>query len=299
MPKDIYIRHLPGQGGKLIDENQLPKDHVVFNPSIAYPIVYMRGIKKTQFGEENYIILYNVESNKSYTIMGLENILQKNVNTYKGLEDLRIINFKNKLWFSGTSTHASSSMNSEVVIGYFNNTYSKIEAIEHISIGKPPIKNICLFIYKSKLYLFDIYKKGIYEVLDKDTKQSVTENSKSFAIELIKSITTGNGIDIENLKGSTNPIQLHGNLYGCIVHTAIYNEDNNNGKLAYLHYWLEIDMETGNVTYVSKPFWVTTFGIEFITGIRINDDDVELYIGLQDKSAIKYITKLSFLRSGR
>ena len=42
----------------------------------------MRGIKKTQFGEENYIILYNVESNKSYTIMGLDNILQKNFNTY-------------------------------------------------------------------------------------------------------------------------------------------------------------------------------------------------------------------------
>lgn len=299
MPQSLYIRHLPGQGGKLIDENQLPKDHVVFNPSIAYPIIYIRANKQTDLGEENYIILYNIETSRSYTIMGLENILEKNVNMYKGLEDLRIINFKNRIWFSATSTHASPCMNSEIVIGYFNNDNSKIDTVTYIPLGKPPIKNICIFIYKSKLCLFDIYKKRIYELIDKDTKKSVTEKSKNFTIELIHNITTGNGIDIDNLKGSTNPIYLHGNLYGCIVHTAIYNEDNINAKLAYLHYWLEIDMEYGKVTFVSKPFWVTTFGIEFISGMHINGDDVELYIGLQDKSAIKYVTKLSFLRSGK
>ena len=41
-----------------------------------------------------------------------------------------------------------------------------------------------------------------------------------------------------------------------------------NAKLAYMHYWIEIDMNLGQVTYISSPFWVTTFGIEFISGIN-------------------------------
>ena len=149
MPRSLYIRHLPGQGGQIIDEKQLPKDTVALNPSMAHPYLYIRAIKDTKTGEENFIMLYNVEKKTFNTITGLENILQKNVNRYKGLEDLRLCNYNNKLWFVGTTTHASLVMNSETVLGYFNNLNNRIEAISYIPLGKAPIKNICPFVHKS------------------------------------------------------------------------------------------------------------------------------------------------------
>ena len=304
MPKPFFVRHLPGQGGKLIDENQLPKDHVVFNPSIAYPHVYIRGVKQTQLGEENYIILYNVQTQKSETISGLDNVLQKNVNRYKGLEDLRICNYKNKLWFTATSTHAGPSMNSEVIVGYFNNQRTRIENMSYIPLGKPPVKNICPFVYNSKLCLFDIYKKTIYEVIDNDKNVAsnpiLSEKSKDFTTRILHTITCGGGLDIDNFRGSTSPIHLHGTLYGCIVHDIIFNDSTQQvTQLAYMHHWIEFDASIGQVTFVSSPFWVTTFGIEFISGMHIEGDNVELYLGVQDKTAVKYVTSLAFLRAGK
>ena len=300
MPKPLYIRHLPGQGGKLIEEKQLPPENVVFNPSIAYPIIYMRGVKQTQNAEENYIILYNIETTQSQTIAGLSNVLQKNVNRYQGLEDLRICNYKDRLWFTATTTHASPAMNSEVVVGYFNGAKTSIEALSYIPLGKPPVKNICPFVYKSKLLLFDIYKKQIYEVIDKKTGQTITNTTKSFDVAKLLPISVGANLDIDNFRGSTSPVHLHGSLFGCVVHDIIFNDSTQQvTQLAYMHYWIEIDVESGQVSFVSSPFWVTTFGVEFVSGIRIDGENVELYLGVQDKTAVKYVTNLSGLRSGK
>lgn len=300
MPRSLYIRHLPGQGGQIIDEKQLPKDTVALNPSMAHPYLYIRAIKDTKTGEENFIMLYNVEKKTFNTITGLENLLQKNVNRYKGLEDLRLCNFNNKVWFVGTTTHASLVMNSETVLGYFNNLNNRIEAISYIPLGKAPIKNICPFVHKNTLYLFDIFDKKIYEVIDKTTQKSLNDKSKEFATKEVFNLKCGNNIDIDDLRGSTSPIHLHGNLYGCVVHSIIYNDGiQENMKIAYMHYWLEFDMETGEITFISSPFWVTTFGIEFISGINKEKENIELYIGVQDKMAVKYITTLYSLRCGK
>jgi len=66
-----------------------------------------------------------------------------------------------------------------------------------------------------------------------------------------------------------------------------------------MHHWIEFDIESGQVSFVSSPFWVTTFGVEFVSGIRIDGENVELYLGVQDKTAVKYVTNLSGLRSGK
>ena len=305
MPKPLILRHLPGQGAKLLDESQLQPGHVVFNPSIAYPYIYIRGNKQTPINEENYIILYNTETKNSTTINGLENILQKNINRYCGLEDLRIIHFKNKLWFTATCTHASPSMNSELVVGYFNDQKTRIERISHVPLGKPPVKNICPFIFEDKLCLLDIYKKELHDVGDvtsEITKPSLpgTVGWKSFVATNTRKITTGAGLDIDNFRGSTSPVHLHGNTYGCIVHDVIFNDAlDQRTQLAYLNHWIEIDMYHGQITFISSPFWVFTFGVEFISGFHMSGDNVELFAGVQDKTAFKYNTTLSLLRNGR
>jgi len=300
MPKPLILRRLTGQGGKLIDEKSLPPNNIVFNPSIAYPHVYMRGNKQTATDEQNYIILYNIETKNSTTIQGLENILQKNQNRYRGLEDLRICNYKNRLWFVGTCTHANNTMNSECVIGYFNNAKTNIERISHIPLGKPPVKNICPFVYDNKLCIFDIYKKEIYEIEDQVDEK--TGKWEKFVATNCRQITAGAGLDIENFRGSTSPVHLHGSTYGCIVHDIIYNDSPEKLiQLAYLHHWVEIDMNMAQVTYVSSPFWVNKLGVEFISGLHIAPDgeNVELYMGVDDQIAVKYVTKLAFLRNGR
>lgn len=300
MPKPLILRRLPGQGGKLIDEKSLPPNNIVFNPSIAYPYIYMRGNKQTPIDEINYIILYNIETKQSTTIQGLENILVKNTNRYRGLEDLRICNYQGKLWFVGTCTHANSTMNSEVVVGYFNDTKTNIERISHLSLGKPPVKNICPFVYENKLCIFDIYKKEIYEIENQTDEK--TGKWEKFVATHRRQISAGAGIDIENFRGSTSPVHLHGNLYGCIVHDIIYNDSPEKlTQLAYLHHWLEIDMNRAEVTFVSTPFWINKLGVEFISGLHIAPDgeNVELYLGIDDQLAVKYITKLAFLRNGR
>lgn len=300
MPKPLILRRLPGQGGKLIDEKSLPPNNIVFNPSIAYPYVYMRGNKQTPIDEINYIILYNIETKNSTTIQGLENILVKNQNRYRGLEDLRICNYQGKLWFVGTCTHANNTMNSEVVIGYFNDAKTNIERISHLPLGKPPIKNICPVVYENKLCIFDIYKKEIHEIEDQADEK--TGKWEKFVATNRRQISAGSGIDIENFRGSTSLVHLHGSTYGCIVHDIIYNDSPEKlTQLAYLHHWLEIDMHMAQITFVSSPFWINKLGVEFISGLHIAEDgeNVELYMGIDDQFAVKYVTKLAFLRSGR
>jgi len=296
MPKQIIMRRLPGNSDKLFDETQLPEGHIVFNPSMAYPYIYLRANKQNETDEENYILLYNCLTNTSTVIGNLENILEKNVNRYRGLEDLRLCNFEDKLWFVATCTHASKSMNSELVVGYFNDTKTAIERISYVYLGKPPVKNVCPFVYNSKLCLFDIYKQTIYEIGNvKNEKQQW----QAFKAIKIGDITCGKNLDIENFRGSTSLVHLHGNLYGCVVHDVIFTENaHHKTQLAYMHYWLEIDMNLKQVTNISTPFWLVTFGVEFVSGICMKDNVIELYFGVQDKLAFKHTTTLALLRNG-
>jgi hypothetical protein len=262
---------------------------------MAYPYIYLRANKQNITDEENYIILYNCESKMSTIITNLENILQKNVNRYRGLEDLRLCHYDNKLWFVATSTHATKTMNSEVVVGYFNDDKTAIERISYVSLGKPPVKNICPFVYENKLCLFDIYKKTIYHVTDVTNKNVW----KSFSAVKIGDITCGKNLDIDNFRGSTSLVHLHGNIYGCVVHDVILNDNiEQKIQLAYMHYWVEIDMNLKQITNISSPFWLITFGIEFVSGIYMHENIIELYLGVQDKYAFKYTTTLAHIRNG-
>ena len=153
----LYIRKLPAKISKIFNNEQsnIPKNHSLFNPSIAYPIIYIRGVKKDNIAFNSYIILHNILTNKLSIIDNYDNLLEKNVNLFKGIEDLRICFWKDKLWFTATSTHCSKIMNNELLIGHFNNTNTKIEKLNIVDIGSLPVKNICPFVYNDKLLLLD------------------------------------------------------------------------------------------------------------------------------------------------
>lgn len=305
----IYIRHLPGNPSKIIDDAIVPKNNVFFNPSIAWPVLYIRRIEHFQTKEINSIFLFNLETKVSYNIPSPMHLLQNNVNLFTGIEDLRICWYKDRLWFSATSTHTSPNMTSELCVGYFNKELTAVERMSHVDIGSFPVKNVCPFVVGDDLLLFDIYKSAIYvctELYEPDTPIDPTSASITqpkwirFIATKIKSITSAPGLSIEGFRGSTSPVHLHGNTWGVIVHDIIFNDQAALiTRLSYLHIWMEFDVVSGVVSFVSTPFWLAHWGIEYVSGFMVKDQNVTIFMGVNDQSAISFVTTLHDLRVGK
>jgi hypothetical protein len=303
----IYIRHLPGTASKIIDEKIIPQNNVFFNPSVAWPILYIRRNEHFKTKEINSIFLYNLENRKNYVINSPMHILQKNCNLFTGIEDLRICWFKDNLWFSGTCTHVSPNMTSELVIGYFNKDLNAIERFSHVDIGSIPVKNVCPFVANGELLLFDIYKSAIYTCTDvyepvdpANANANAKPKWKKFAATKIKSLIAAPGLSIDGFRGSTSPVHLHGNTYGVIVHDIIFNDQATLiTRLSYLHIWMEFDVTTGVVSFVSTPFWLANWGIEYVSGFMIKNEVVTIYLGVNDQTAASFTTTIQDLRVGK
>lgn len=302
------VRHLPGKGSKLIDEKIIPQNTVFFNPSAAHPILYIRKDEHSAAGEMNSVFLYNLQTTVSHTIASPTKFLQNNINLYKGLEDLRICWYHEQLWFTGTCTHASANMTSELVVGHFDAALSCVERMSYIDIGSKPVKNVCPFVHDGKLRLLDIFKQAVYDVItcDNNTSDDVCDDTTPLPeITATKtlSLNAGQGISIKDFRGSTSPVHLHGNTWGAVVHDFIHCEQTSSVmmRLSYMHYWIEFDVVTGMVTFASSPFWLIHWGIEYVSGIHMdkNKNEVILYLGVNDTGAFTYTTTLHDLRYGK
>jgi hypothetical protein len=191
-------------------------------------------------------------------------------------------------------------MTSALVIGYFDKNYKKVEQISNVDIGSLPVKNMSLYVFNDKLYMLDIYLKGIYEITE-DIDEKTNKFSK-FVATKVMTLNCGTGISIEGLRGSTAALHLHGNIFCCIIHDIIFNDQTTLvTRLSYLHLYMEFDAKTGIVTFLSSPFWIANWGIEYCSGFAIHPDknNVELYLGINDQQAVTYKTTLQDLRCGK
>lgn len=291
----LYIRKLPAGVGMIVDEKNIPKQISLFNPSKAGPYTYIRQTEHNTLGDSSSIIIHNELTKKVSNIESPYYLLPKTVNLFKGLEDLRLCIYEDKLWFAATCTHASESMNNELVIGYFNKEITKVEKLQMVDIGSVPVKNVILFVYEHKLLLLDIYLQKIYKLLE--DKETLT-----WSIEIYKELVPAAGVSTEKYRGSSQPIHLHGSTYGCIVHDIIFNDNTKLvTRLSYLHHWYEFNIDTGFVTFISSPFWIANWGIEYVSGIHKDEQNnkIEIYLGVNDKYPFKAVTTLSDLRIGK
>lgn len=289
-----YIRKLPCNVGLLVDKEQIPKQIALYNPSKAGIYTYIRQTEYSLSGEENSVLIHNEKTDELKQIKSPWELMPKTVNLFRGIEDLRICEFNGKLWFGGTSTHISENMNNELTIGYFDNDLTKVEKIQMVDIGSKPVKNVIPFVRNDKLYLLDSYLKKIYEL-------KTNEETGEWYVEIFLSLKPAKGISEENYRGSTAPIHLHGSIYGCVVHDIIFNDNKKLvTRLSYLHHWMEFDINTGLITFISTPFWIAHWGVEYVSGINKNSEGkIELYLGIQDKLPMKCLTTLSNLRIGK
>lgn len=292
----MYIRHLPCKHSILIDDKTFPiKKVCLYNPSASSNLIYVRATEKTNTEEINSIILINDKTSQMHYIKSPDALLKRSVNMYQGIEDLRIVTFEGRIWFTGTTTHATCKMINELVVGYFDSSLTKVEKMHVVDIGSLPVKNVCPFVWKNKLCLLDILKNHVYEINMDDETDSIVA-TKVYNIKYTKQRNEG------KLRGSTSPVHLHGNTWGFVAHNMIAND----GViikmgLSYLHYWVEMDMERGMITYVSKPFWCAHWGVEYISGIRYNSSSkhVELFLGVNDSTPVHVLTTLEDLRVGK
>lgn len=289
----LYIRRLPGTRSRLIDSTSIAKNVVCFNPSKAGHFVYIRATEHTALKETNHILLYN-ETNKSLINVSIGDCLLPTVNLFCGLEDLRICMWNERLWFTATTTHASNNMTNEMLLGRFSSDCKKVEFVQVVDVGSLPAKNVCPFVEDGRLMLLDLYKSCIYRCcLTPDTEK------ETWTLERAQTLEWHAG-EPNFYRGSTSPVHLHGSTWGCVGHDIIFNDNTQLvTRLSYLHHWIEFDIARGAVTFVSSPFWVAHWGVEYVSGISKTGDKVTLYLGINDKDAAACETTLSDLRCGK
>ena len=201
-----FIRLLPCKSkSPIIDKNSTKDGIDYYNPSRSENYIYTRITKRTNNTFVNSAILHNTLTNKSFEIDSPWNLLQKSVNIFKGIEDLRIVNWNGNIWFAGTCTHATDHMINNLIIGYFkeSNGGINIQDVQAVDIGSLPVKNVCPFVYNERLCLLDIGLMKIYTVkIDLDGKILID-------MDLTVDMTFGSGLEHfknNKFRGSTTPI---------------------------------------------------------------------------------------------
>lgn len=290
------VRRIPGAKGAIMERAQFPPNHLFYNPSTDQTgeFVYLRNTEVKETYEYNHFILYHQSTQELRKIVVPNHYLLPTYNAYRGIEDVRIVKYNGRLWFTATSTHATRDMRNTVLLGYLDTDNRKVEYMTVLANFVPPTKNISPFVYGDTLCLLDAYGMQLFQV---------TKSGDEFVATKWKDLTCANGISLDKYRGSTSPVHLHGHTWGYIVHDVIFNDSSAmpGSKLSYYHYWVEMDIDRGMVTFVSDPFWCMHWGIEFVSGIRYLKDtqEVMMYFGVKDESPCLCTSKLYDLRVGK
>lgn len=294
----MMIRNILGSKGSIMDKSKFPPNNVFYNPSVCDEYVYLRNTELTQTHEYNHIVLYNNKTHEIKKITVPDRFLLPTYNAYRGVEDLRIIKHNGHMWFTATSTHATPDMRNVILFGRLDKEITCVEVMNVLSNFKPPAKNINPFVYNDEIHLLDTYDKKIFKV-----KRDPATEDEVYVATLVKELSFGKGLTVEKLRGSTSPVHLHGNTWGCVVHDVIFNDSSSRpgSKLAYYHYWMEIDMHRGVITSISSPFWCMHWGIEFVSGLRYNkaSNELVMYFGVKDDTPCVCTTTLHDVRCGK
>jgi len=297
----LKIRYLRGQQQQLLDPKSIPGNHVLLNPSVAGDIVYIRDIQQTATQQINGTVLYNMKTSTSTHVPLPMQFLHSTNGYYAGIEDLRIFWYKNRLHFMGTSTHASSRLQSEMLAGVFAEDLKTVERMNHLDFGPPPVKNVCPFVWDDRILLIDTYTRTLYELSDAAETEPPVQVFEATPLGRLGGMPLGI-FGTEGLRGTTSPVHLHGSIFGCIVHDVLYDDNtvlNTKTKLAYIHQWIEFDVVSRTITFTSSPFFVVQFGIEFVSGLDYNKETnkITLYMGVDDKTPMVVYTTLPDLRA--
>jgi hypothetical protein len=297
----LHIRKLPGKCGPLIERKDYLPHHVYFNPSADGAYTYIRVTQHTPVKEINHILIHDNNTQLLHWIADSQSNLRPTCGLFTGIEDLRIVVFEGKIWFTATTTHASAHMDNEIVVGCLDEKLKCVEYMSLVNIAPRPVKNICPFVWRGRLHLLDAYMSTIWEIeMERDPDSAGTiVGLKTTKVRSLRYAADNKPI---KMRGSTSPVHLHGNTWGFVVHDIIFNDNAHLvTRLSYFHYWVEMDIERGVITFKSAPFFLAHWGIEYVSGLRYvaENDQMEVYFGVNDTMPMKCVTSLANLRCGK
>lgn len=261
--------------------DDLQNTYALINPSKALNHIYFRTVMINNIFE-NGILLYNSITGQFVPIPTDDRC--------RKLEDLRIFDLQGQLWFVGCARNLTSGI-FETYIGHFNASFTHIDSIVgHIRNDDVHIKNITplLEAETSRAWLVDIYTGSAYSCEEDGVKRCHDIDITLIGEKLSQYINP--------VFGTSQYIHLNDSTYGGLVHITKHIGE----LLCYVYVWLEIDISNWKVTFVSDPFIVHKLGVVFVSYIeKLQNGDIHLMFGVDDKMTCRAVTSLSALRGNR
>jgi tetratricopeptide (TPR) repeat protein len=188
----------------------------------------------------------------------------------KGIEDIRIFEYKNNIHFIGNSREITQNNIPRMILGTYSFQKKKIEKINLLYNYEDNKcqKNWTPFIHNDKLLL--VYSFSPFLILEPNLETGECNVYKNLPQKY-------NYIDF---RGSSQGFYIDRQLY-FIIHEVIHD----NGRI-YFHRFVKVNqnLEIENVSY---PFFFKNWGIEYVTGATYDSKNEQLLIswGSNDKLA--------------
>ena len=205
----------------------------------------------------------------------------------EGIEDIRLINYKEQLWFTCTTQDMTPHHVPQIGLFQLSNASEKTSLSTESFFSLPgPSPSICEknwlpFVKDGMLHAIYSYDPFIiYKIdpLEKTCKQVQCEEQQ---------------YDFSNFRGSASPIPFDDG-YLLLIHQLSFN---NEGRV-YLHKFVYLNKDF-KITHTSRPFTYQHQGVEYCCGMTIDHlgSDLIMSIGIEDAQAFLAFVDLKTVRS--
>ena len=310
----FYIHPLPDARSQRIEidlpliQEGLDERYHPMNPSIqrtknGYKVI-CRSVNYTQTGAKffdtidesgifrtrNFLVDYDRHFNLIQQTEIVENLPRERIRSFniEGLDDSRIFEFQNRMWFTCTTNDTNPTGNFQISLCRLSEDIrEKIVQVDRLIPlqGPDPYrceKNWLPFIKDGAIHV--IYSYDPFVIYKVDHTTGSCELARHYSPPL----------DFSRFRGSAAPIPLDQG-YLVLVHEVVYHPD---FRRSYIHRFLFLD-ESFTITQISQPFLFQHEGIEFCCGMTIDHSNKQLImtIGSEDREAFFCFVPLNTVRS--
>jgi tetratricopeptide (TPR) repeat protein len=230
------------------------------------------------FRTKNFLLRYDPQFNLLSQREIIENLDRKRYRAFniEGLDDCRLFEFQNQLWFTCTTNDTNPTGNFQISLCKLANPdiNHKIFVEKLVPLLGPDAyrceKNWLPFIHEGQIYTVYSYDPFIVYCIDPETGKCETK------------IHAASELDLSRFRGSAPPIPWEDG-YLLLVHEVILQP---NYERIYIHRFLFLNRQLA-LKELSDPFYFLHQGIEFCCGMQVDhtDQNLILTIGIEDHDA--------------
>jgi len=215
--------------------------------------------------DNNYNITTKITNEKMFKNNSITDI-QPFPTRIKGLEDLRLFTFQNKIYYTATSREFSYTNTNRIVMGVYD-----IDTLSYLNnkVLHPPNETDC--------------EKNWIPINNKDEKilfiykwhpLQIGELNSSYRLNI--TITHETPKFFRNYRGSSNVCEYNGQLW-CITHGVKFITPRK-----YYHQIVVLNKETFKVEKYTVPFYFNNFTIEYCVGMLILNNEMVIVFSQND-----------------